>query len=65
METELLHHVRTPSDDNKGREGRIERNFMIRHTAYALVFLLAFLFIVAEVQQLEELNQPMPLLGPT
>jgi len=29
---------------------------MIRHTAYALVFLLAFLFIVAEVQQLDEMN---------
>ena len=34
---------------------------MIRHTAYALVFLLAFLFIVAEVQQLDEMNQPMPI----
>jgi hypothetical protein len=38
---------------------------MIRHTAAALVFLLAFLFIVAEVQQLDELNQPMSLWGPT
>jgi hypothetical protein len=34
---------------------------VIRHTAAALVFLLAFLFIVAEVQQLDELNQPMPI----
>ena len=30
---------------------------MIRHTAAALVFLLAFLFIVAEVQQLDEMNE--------
>ena len=37
---------------------------MIRHTAYALVFLLAFLFIVAEVQQLDEMNQPTLLWGP-
>jgi hypothetical protein len=29
---------------------------MIRHTAAALVFLLAFLFIVAEVRQLDEMN---------
>ena len=37
---------------------------MTRYTAYALVFLLAFLFIVAEVQQLDELNQPMPIWRP-
>jgi hypothetical protein len=30
---------------------------VIRHTAAALVFLLAFLFIVAEVQQLDEMNE--------
>jgi hypothetical protein len=28
---------------------------MIRHAAAALVFLLAFLFILAEVQQLDEI----------
>ena len=37
---------------------------MIRHTAYALVFLLAFLFIVAEVQQLDEMNEPTPMWRP-
>jgi hypothetical protein len=37
---------------------------VIRHTAAALVFLLAFLFIVAEVQQLDELNQPIPMWSP-
>ncbi len=29
---------------------------MIRHAAYALVFLLVFLFVVAEVQKLDEMN---------
>jgi hypothetical protein len=37
---------------------------VIRHTAAALVFLLAFLFIVAEVQQLDEMNQPTLLWRP-
>jgi hypothetical protein len=37
---------------------------MIRHTAAALVFLLAFLFIVAEVQQLDEMNE-IPIWRPT
>jgi hypothetical protein len=37
---------------------------VIRHAAAALVFLLAFLFIVAEVQQLDEMNQPMPIWRP-
>jgi len=36
---------------------------MIRHVAAALVFLLAFLFIVAEVQQLDEMNE-VPIWSP-
>jgi hypothetical protein len=36
---------------------------MIRHAAAALVFLLAFLFIVAEVQQLDEMNE-IPIWSP-
>lgn len=34
---------------------------MIRHAAYALVFLLAFLFVVAEVQKLDEMNEALIL----
>lgn len=30
---------------------------MIRYAAYALLFLVAFLFIVAEVQELDDRNQ--------
>ena len=37
---------------------------MIRDFARALVFLLAFLFILAEVQHLDEMNQPTPLWSP-
>ena len=37
---------------------------MIRHAAAALVFLLALLFIVAEVQQLDEMNY-IPIWRPT
>ena len=37
---------------------------LIRDFARALVFLLAFLFIVAEVQQLDEMNQPTPMWRP-
>jgi hypothetical protein len=36
---------------------------MIRHTAAVLVFLLAFLFIVAEVQKLDEMNE-IPIWSP-
>jgi hypothetical protein len=37
---------------------------MIRNLAQALVFLAAFLFIVAEVQQLDEMNQPTVMWRP-
>jgi hypothetical protein len=38
---------------------------MIRNLAQALVFLVAFLFIVAEVQELDEMNQPAAMWRPT
>ena len=37
---------------------------MIRDFARALVLVLAFLFIVAEVQQLDEMNQLTPMWRP-
>lgn len=37
---------------------------MIRDFARALVLVLAFLFILAEVQQLDELSQPTPIWRP-
>lgn len=37
---------------------------MIRHAAYALVFALVFLFVVAEVQKLDEMNE-VPIWRPT
>jgi hypothetical protein len=37
---------------------------MIRDFARALVFLIVFLFIVAEVQELDEMNQPAAMWRP-
>jgi hypothetical protein len=37
---------------------------VIRDAARAFLFLLAFLFIVAEVQQLDEMNEPTPMWSP-
>jgi hypothetical protein len=38
---------------------------MIRDFARALIFLVAFLFIVAEVQELNEMNQPTVMWRPS
>jgi hypothetical protein len=38
---------------------------MIRDFARALIFLVAFLFIVAEVQELDEMNQPTVMWRPS
>jgi hypothetical protein len=38
---------------------------MIRDFARALIFLVAFLFIVAEVQEMDEMNQPTVMWRPS